>query len=216
MMWWRLLFLIFLQRSVHCAHPACCLFFLRLQVPLMASALRWCVLAQTVSLPPSPTAVSELAAAAKVEQSCACTLGAATCEKSKAIRHVVPPRLVVESYIYIYILCILYMREKGRVQVGIIMLVCVCVCACVNVPPSFFKWAHSSARAWVDLPLRWSISLVTSYVSQSEHSVSAGTEVSLSVALSGICCACVSPKQLWRRQSSFLPEFGECICWWSA
>lgn len=88
---------------------------------------------------PLPPAVSELAAATKVEQSCACALGAATCGKSKAIMHIVPPRLVVESYIYIYILCILYMREKGRVQVGIIMFVCarMCVCVCVHAPPLF-------------------------------------------------------------------------------
>lgn len=101
--------------GVQCAVPTQRVVFslLRLRVPLMASTLRWCGVCgpHTFSLP-LPPAVSELAAATKVEQSCACALGAATCGKSKAIKHIVPPRLVVESYINIYILCILHMRER--------------------------------------------------------------------------------------------------------
>lgn len=136
-----LLFLGFLQRSVRCAHPACRLFFV---VPSGSiGGLHTAVVARFGTnhcfFCPLPPAVSELAAATKVEQSCARALGAATCGKSKAIKHIVPPRLVVESYINIYILCILYMREKGRVQVGIIMFVCARMCVCVHAPPLFFK-----------------------------------------------------------------------------
>lgn len=84
-----------------------------------------------------PLAVSDLAAATKVEQSCACALGAATCGKSKAIKHIVPPRLVVESCIYLYI----YIYEKERKSAGRDYNVCVHartrVCACP--PLLFFK-----------------------------------------------------------------------------
>lgn len=102
---------------------------------------------------------------------------------------------------------IIYERERksaGRdYNVCVRAHVCVCVCACA---PSFLNERTAvQSLGWPPVEGEYFINCVIClFVLQSgQHSVSAGTEVSLSVALSGMCCACVSPKQLWCRQFSF-------------
>lgn len=74
------------------------------------------------------------------------------------------------------------------------------------MPPSFLNERTAvQSLGWPPVEVEYFINDVIClfFLQSGQHSVSAGTEVSLSVALSGMCCACVSPKQLWCRQFSF-------------
>lgn len=100
---------------------------------------------------------------------------------------------------------IIYERERksaGR-DYNVCVRAHVCVCAC---PPSFLNERTAvQSLGWPPVEVEYFINDVIClfFLQSGQHSVSAGTEVSLSVALSGMCCACVSPKQLWCRQFSF-------------